>query len=308
MKKYSIFLLIFFIALLMTAAQRAAGWAEEYAGIDTCMGCHEDKYQGFIKGMHGKKENPGTPAAREGCESCHGSGVAHANEGGGKGVGGIFTFDKKLDAKDRSAKCLSCHEETKHQAFWELSKHKSADVSCSDCHSIHAGGDKFLKARQPDLCFGCHKDIRSETNRQSHHPIKEGKVSCTDCHDVHGEFSSKMIKADSVNELCYKCHAEKRGPFMWEHPPVEENCLNCHAAHGSNYSKLLAKKTPYICQSCHVTGSHPRTPYGSASTFEPPSTASNPNRLVARACLNCHSNIHGSNGPHGAARGKAFTR
>ena len=30
------------------------------------------------------------------------------------------------------------------------------------------------------------------------------------------------------------------------------------------------------------------------------------NRLVARACLNCHSSIHGSNAP--GARGKFFTR
>lgn len=308
MKNYSIFLLIFFISLLMPVAQRTAVASEGYAGIETCMGCHEDKYQDFMKGMHGKKENPRTPAAREGCESCHGSGVDHANEGGGKGVGGIFSFDEKMDAADKSSKCLLCHEESKHQAFWDLSKHKSADVACSDCHSIHAGGDKYLRERQPDLCFGCHKDIRSQTNRQSHHPIKEGKVSCTDCHDVHGEFSANMIKADSVNELCYKCHSDKRGPFMWEHPPVEENCLNCHTPHGSNHSKLLARKTPYLCQSCHIVGFHPRVPYGSASTFDPPDTALEPNKLVARACLNCHSNIHGSNGPHGAARGKAFTR
>ena len=33
-----------------------------------------------------------------------------------------------------------------------------------------------------------------------------------------------MLKEASVNDNCYKCHAEKRGPFLWEHPPVRENC------------------------------------------------------------------------------------
>ena len=48
-----------------------------------------------------------------------------------------------------------------------------------------------------------------------------------------------MIKADSVNDLCYKCHAEKRGPYAFEHPPFPENCLNCHEIHGSNLSEFL---------------------------------------------------------------------
>ena len=42
------------------------------------------------------------------------------------------------------------------------------------------------------------------------------------------------LKAASVNEQCYTCHTEKRGPFLWEHAPVRESCLNCHTPHGSN--------------------------------------------------------------------------
>jgi DmsE family decaheme c-type cytochrome len=319
MKKYSIFLLIFFISLLMLVVQREVVGAEEYAGIDTCKGCHEDKFEGFIKGMHGKKENPRTPAAKEGCESCHGSGVEHANAGGGKGVGGIFSFDKKLDANDKSAKCLSCHGETKNHAFWDLSKHKSEGVSCSDCHSIHSGREKYLKQRQPDLCFGCHRDIKAQTNKQAHHPIREGKVSCSDCHDVHGEFSDKMIKADSVNELCYKCHADKRGPFLWEHAPVEENCLNCHTPHGSNHESLLVSKMPYLCQNCHTGSGHPRVPYGpfdssfTGATGTPPTGVTQRPKYIVRSCVNCHINIHGSDGPVGATnfgreQGKRFAR
>ena len=181
-------------------------------------------------------------------------------------------------------------------------------------------------AAEPDLCFNCHRNIRAQINKQSRHPIKEAFVGrqalkCSSCHDTMGSFGTepivsfsgsrrsgtdKMIKADSVNELCYKCHAEKRGPFMWQHPPVEENCLICHEAHGSNNGKLLTNRPPLLCQNCHSTeGSHPRRQYTNLHSFRGSATA-NKNKFFARACLNCHTNIHGSNGP--AERGEAFLR
>jgi DmsE family decaheme c-type cytochrome len=112
-----------------------------------------------------------------------------------------------------------------------------------------------------------------------------------------------MIKANAPNDLCYQCHAEKRGPYMWEHPPVEENCLTCHTSHGSNHAKLLVSKVPQLCQGCHDYTRHPGTIYTSSETFQ---GTSRTNRMFARACLNCHSTIHGSNGPY--QRGKTHVR
>jgi len=130
-------------------------------------------------------------------------------------------------------------------------------------------------------------------------------MKCTQCHDQHGGFGPKMVKADSFNELCYNCHADKRGPFMWEHPPVEENCLTCHTPHGSNHSKLLNSKPPLLCESCHDSTGHQGTIFTQFETFRG-TAASGKNRLFARACLNCHSNIHGSMGP--SVRGRVFVR
>jgi len=291
MRKLSIISIMLFIFFIMPNTRTAMS-SDDYAGIDTCLGCHDDKAEGFNNSLHGKKINPRTPAAQEGCESCHGPGMEHANKGGGKGVGGIFSFDKKLDADSRAAKCLACHAETTHLAFWDNGRHKSAGIACNDCHSIHHGGEKLLKAAQPDICFSCHKDIRTMVNKQSHHPIKEGRMSCTSCHNPHGGFGEKMIKADSVNDLCYECHAEKRGPFRWEHPPVVENCLNCHQVHGSNHNYMLVRKPPQLCQSCHESFPHAWTLYNSTNAFKGSSPDSH---FVARACLNCHTNIHGSN-------------
>lgn len=292
-----------FLFFLVFSAYKSVegGGGGVHAGIATCKACHQEYYNSYAGSIHAKRAIPGSPANVNQCESCHGPGLAHVAAGGGRV--GIVSFDRKTDAKTKSAQCLSCHEESKHLAFWDMGKHKSAGVSCDDCHAVHSRADKNLKAKEPDLCYSCHRNIRAQASRQSRHPIKEGLVSCTDCHDPHGGFGPKMVKADTVNELCYKCHAEKRGPFMFEHAPVEENCLSCHVAHGSNHRKLLVRKTPQLCQSCHNLVGHQSTPFTQFDTWSGPA----PSRfMVARDCLNCHTNIHGSNAPH--TRGLRFVR
>jgi DmsE family decaheme c-type cytochrome len=118
-----------------------------------------------------------------------------------------------------------------------------------------------------------------------------------------------MIGADSVNELCYKCHTEKRGPFLFEHAAVREDCVSCHDPHGSNHDRLLVKKMPTLCYSCHLGGGGhfglsdkfgtpqgvPVAPAGAPSGY-PTITG----RWVEKSCKNCHVNIHGSNSPQGA--------
>ncbi len=298
----------------------------EYAGSEACKDCHEAYYNKFLKSVHGKKAVPGNPANRDGCESCHGPGAQHVEKGGGKGVA-IFAFGKRMSAEERSAKCMACHEESKALAFWKMNRHMFMGNSCNSCHSIHQGVEKLLLAPEPDLCFSCHRNIRAQISKQSHHPMNEAFVGrqalkCSSCHNTMSAFgvdpvmsytssskssgTDKMLRADSVNELCFKCHAEKRGPFMWEHIPVMENCLICHAAHGSNHSKLLVQKVPLLCQDCHgIQGSHPTRPYTNLQSFSGSATAGK-NRFFARSCLNCHTNIHGSNGPR--ERGEVFTR
>ena len=33
-----------------------------------------------------------------------------------------------------------------------------------------------------------------------------------------------VLARTTVNDTCYDCHAEKRGPYLWEHAPVSEDC------------------------------------------------------------------------------------
>lgn len=180
--------------------------------------------------------------------------------------------------------------------MWQGSPHANRDLSCNTCHSVHnPKSEKYqLKtAKIEQTCDTCHLQIKAQIQKTSHHPIREGLMTCTDCHNPHGTETPKMLAAHSVNEQCYTCHTEKRGPFLWEHPPVKENCLTCHNPHGSNHPKLMVAKRPFICQSCHLDTRHPGTLYDGS----PNALASN--RDFSRSCSNCHLTVHGSNHPSG---------
>lgn len=274
-----------------------------FAPIESCKDCHEDKWEQLEKTRHGKSQDPRSPAAKQMCQTCHGPMAEHVDVGGSKEtVNRRFGKDSPLTADEKNSVCLQCHEKGK-QALWEGSTHQGKGLACMDCHSVHGGQMKNLKFPVVhEVCFQCHKDKKSEImNRPSHHPIKEGKMSCNACHNPHGTVTKHMLAANSTNELCYQCHAEKRGPFLFEHRPVAENCATCHLPHGSNHLKLLKEKLPFLCQRCHSASQHPGTlytirpggPYD--NTYE---GLSNMHALY-RACVNCHSNIHGSNHPAG---------
>jgi DmsE family decaheme c-type cytochrome len=311
-------------AAVAALGMMSAGMASaEPPGPEVCKGCHEAQFDTFTSSVHGKAGHPRSPASNGGCFACHGDGTEHVKAGGGRGVGGIVNpASPKLTGAEKDRICLTCHESNRHLAFWDSGKHRKNDVSCTNCHSTHGDRDTLLKIKNPEIapfkttvrvpqqevCFTCHRDIRGLVSRPSHHPIVEGKVKCTSCHNPHGALSPAMVNAESIKELCTTCHADKRGPFMFEHPPVEESCLNCHNPHGSRSVKLLNEKVPNLCQDCHDASSHPGTMYDADANFKAPSgPTSGPNsRFIARSCLNCHNEIHGSNSP--AGRGRRFVR
>ena len=180
---------------------------------------------------------------------------------------------------------------------WQGSQHQTNDKACTDCHTIHVAKDPILvKASQPKLCFTCHAEQRADANKFSHHPIIEGKVTCSDCHNPHGAPGPKMLKELTVNETCYTCHMEKRGPMLFEHEPVRENCLNCHSPHGTTQARLLVERSPFLCQECHANSGHQAQPIAGQTLAG--QTAANV-RAMAKGCVTCHSQIHGSNSPNG---------
>ncbi len=267
-------------------------------GVQTCLKCHstDAKVTPILQTPHAVQGDKHSPFAQEGCENCHGASAAHvASRSNSPTV--LFKGPNKSSVEDRNAQCLTCHE-SGLRMNWKGSQHQNNDIACNDCHTVHNAKDPVLvKLTQPEKCFTCHTEQRADSMKFSHHPIREGKVICSDCHNPHGSAGPKLLKEFTVNEVCYTCHMEKRGPLLWEHAPVRENCINCHTPHGSSQPRLLVERPPYLCQECHQEGGHQITPF-SGSTL--PGQIGENIRLMARGCVNCHSQIHGSNSPNGA--------
>ncbi len=273
-----------------TVGKAPGGIEATYIGSKVCLGCHSAVAATYATTLMGRLQRTGKSLE---CETCHGPGSAHAKAGGGRGVGGIISYrtnDLSRTAEENNAICLGCHERGE-RVYWQGSVHEVRGLACTNCHTIMravSAQNQLKTAFQPDTCFQCHKDRRAQMYRSSHMPMREGKVVCADCHNPHGSTTESLIRQDSINDNCYTCHAEKRGPFLFEHAPVRENCLNCHDPHGSINEFSLKMSRPRLCFECHTIG-HGET------------TGLNSNFTMGRACQNCHQMIHGSNSPAGGA-------
>lgn len=263
--------------------------AAEVSGA-ACANCHEERVKAFAGTTHGKTAYVGEQG---GCEACHGDASQHAQTGDAT----LVVNPAKVEAEKASKVCLECHSRDKARMFWQGSVHESQGNGCTSCHQIHPNRDKLLaKADEKAVCLSCHLDVRADLLKRSKHPLRDsstpsmaGKMACSSCHNPHGARSESLIDAKSINDKCYECHFEKKAPVLWEHTPVKEDCLVCHKPHGSSNDKLLVTKVPRLCQECHIQGRHQSGTFATNSVF-----------ALNRGCLNCHSQIHGSNNPSGA--------
>jgi len=291
------------------ATNDASDVANNYSrkGADTCIKCHDEDNAvpvfPIFKTKHGRSADPNSPFAKLQCESCHGPGALHVTKAGNKETklsGSIISFGRASTTPidQQNKQCLNCHENTE-RLNWVGSQHDSNDVACVSCHQIHVAEDNVLiKDKQQAVCFACHKKQRADIFKRSSHPLRNGGMACSACHNPHGSFAPGALIKATVNETCYTCHAEKRGPVLWPHAPVVEDCTLCHQPHGSNHAALLSNRVVFLCKQCHSPQGHPSlAPSGTAL---PGGTFSAFGKfLVGKSCLNCHTAIHGSNHPSG---------
>jgi DmsE family decaheme c-type cytochrome len=296
------------LALLMAApaiGQEAEQAAPAYSreGADTCLACHDDEATlEVFRTPHGMPSDDRSPFGHGQlqCEACHGPGDAHAGRvRRGQERPGIPYFGSTSPASsadERNGMCLDCHQ-AELKLGWHDAAHSMADVACTDCHSVHESFDPVLQtATQPEVCASCHLGTHNDTLKAFAHPIMEGKMDCAACHSPHGGTVGSELVRETVNETCDTCHAEKRGPYLWEHAPVAEDCTSCHTPHGSNHPGMLTRRGPLLCQSCHTQAGHPSVAMDTAGL---PSNV--PSRyLLGENCMNCHSQVHGSNHPSGS--------
>jgi len=272
-------------------------------GPEVCANCHKDNVAAFAKSVHGQKGTLRGPASAGECSSCHGDGTEHVKAGGGKNVGGMKNpAGNSMEPEQKNATCLTCHSGGSKRTHWEGSTHQTRGTACTSCHTMHQPDKVLKKLTQPEVCFACHKQVRVEVNRTFRHPILEGKVACSDCHNSHGSIGRALMKRDSVVETCYTCHAEKRGPFVHPHDPVNEDCSLCHNPHGTVADSMLKVRPPFLCHQCHTPhGGNVASLRGQSGQAANIGGKSGPNITQARGCMNCHTTVHGSNNPSTSA-------
>ncbi len=275
----------------------------ERVGSAECGVCHED-----VQG------HPRIAAYHADCESCHGGGSLHSES------------EDPLEVRYPSnTDCLSCHAvgyDTHLQ--WGTGEHSRAGLYCSDCHNPHDPNRSHLRifsqpgSRDMDvqsrLCIECHRDVSAQFNFPSHHPVREGGMGCTSCHDAHED---SRVAHGTGNQLCAECHQDVVGPWVFEHPPVVEDCLSCHAPHGAVTGELLHTIEAVGCLSCHTLNDEYHHDFGATGivtgppgggvpnskiTTDFPNPVANPGEVIQpneartylQRCTNCHSAIHGS--------------
>ncbi len=285
-------------ALFLPVAVMAGGYAfpdrfdlpagATYAGSETCAECHDDIAESYAHAAHDPMLGltvPGTAVSS--CESCHGPGSLHVDEGGEGPIWGA-EFLNSLGAEDRAALCLQCHTGLDHS--WQDSPHAGSAASCVDCHAdqVHFGGSILPRSQyriEGEFCIQCHQEQVSDFRLPYRHRVLEGQMDCSECHSPHGEVIG-VYGIGGENQMCLRCHEPMAGPFVFEHDAVQgEECIACHRPHGSINDKLLTQDNNSLCLQCHY---QPDYPVIGAVNHSGPLSGT-------RRCYDCHSEVHGSN-------------
>ncbi len=267
--------LVIIMASFLSGAKPLA--QEKQFGI--CAECHEDTCADFTLMRHAAiEEKKWTDTAHQAetmCANCHGDPTTHLEEGGGPGT--IFAFKETDDIQSKTKKCLNCHSGTR--ARFLASPHGKAAMDCTNCHEELMKATP-VKKTPTEICVSCHDDVFAKFKLNERHRLQEGILGCTTCHDQHAPIEREQL-AGFKHESCLRCHADKGGPFLYEHGASRiEGCRACHEVHGTpNRHMLTHQSTSDLCFSCHTTAVSWHSRFDSRTTN----------------CAVCHSAIHGSN-------------
>ena len=276
---------------------------KEYVGTDKCRSCHTAQYTQWNDTIHAKWRPSFTSPekAKEGrieCEACHGPGSLHLEDYQERLFITSFGPLSRDTKEEQNAVCLKCHNKG-GLYYWNVGAHSRME-RCVDCHRVmEKVSERYLLNRpsEKEICLKCHTQKKIQTFRSPHLSQDEAKMTCSTCHAPHGSDTPGLLTASSVNENCYKCHADKKGPYLFDHLPVQENCLICHDPHASMNKALLKVRQPFLCLECHTN-----LPKNLPGGIEPHDVLpAAPNRYTYnKGCTNCHPMIHGSRHPSGS--------
>ncbi|MBI3997011.1 MAG: hypothetical protein HY352_05060 [Candidatus Omnitrophica bacterium] len=216
--------ILFSATSLLRAEPAVSQKRPEFAGPETCAGCHAAEYEEWKHSRHagafgepfasywnahGKSaeclgchttgfDSPSGQFAFEGvsCESCHGPYHEGHPEAG-------VTMHLATD----SSACATCHRQTFLE--WQLSKHGQKGIRCFDCHRVHQQG-----LRHPSVeaqCGACHAERLQDFAHATHHA---SGLTCATCHlpepkttGVGGTGAASHTFLVGA-ETCAACHEE----------------------------------------------------------------------------------------------------
>ena len=284
------------------AAEQTPAKPADYVGSDTCKTCHEEIYNNFQKTPHFAVETGARRGwAQRACESCHGPGSKHAESASAEDIHN----PAKLAPAEVDRTCLNCHLNQRTPGGRIATGHAKDQVGCTTCHFVHgAGGAKLVEHARPAVnakCASCHVSQWAAFNRPYKHKLPEGTMSCVDCHNPHASNRADSMQAAFGNEPgCFQCHSDKRGPFIYEHPPLRlEGCQACHEPHGSANPRMLVRhEVRDVCLECHANLPIPvSTKFGAAKTGViggVPPALHDLRTARFQNCTVCHVKVHGS--------------
>jgi len=263
----------------------------------SCEQCHEDIYQDYAKGAHGKAFLKGDKDAPN-CASCHGSHNIHPSDN-------PYSPTSKLNQPKTCAKChgdpafnqrhkIPVADPTRaymHSIHSRMLQEGKNAATCSDCHSAHkilqaSSHDSRINSKNvPETCGKCHYNEYKQFIESIHgeallHGVDDAP-NCTDCHGEHSiqEVSSKNSPVNPENvsqQTCARCHANETLNEKFGMPNdrvlTYENSYHGLAIKGK--SKIAAN-----CTSCH--GVHNIYP-----SWDPRSTVNKDN--LDQTCGKCH--------------------
>jgi DmsE family decaheme c-type cytochrome len=160
-------------------------------GAERCLRCHAGETMTIVADTaHGNSENPNTPYAQHGCESCHGPGSLHVSRArGGRGLPALVVFGDSETVGRQTDACTACHADDMGDLEgmeWDGSAHDTDTMTCVTCHDAHIVGNPLTEQKkQLKSCANCHNDEISAHPRFEDKGIVFDNLTCYDCHDVH---------------------------------------------------------------------------------------------------------------------------
>ena len=251
----------------------------EYADLQTCFDCHEDEYDALSAGFHApvvENEN------LQKCETCHGPGMAHANDM--DNAPELITQPHLASQEIQQTKlCSTCHVDQIRDHRGDLAGFVALGKKCTTCHKVHQKKkappvpslnfkSKAAMARirpiTAAVCVTCHK-LRDTILAKSTHHSMSSKADAKGCETCHGPGSqhqrnaglSRLItRPDLATDgvaTCRSCH-EKVDPVEWhwkgKEAPIlltpDMTCTTCHTIHveaklpGPVRQPLWGRKSP----------------------------------------------------------------